>query len=406
MIPDWALRPRGLAALALAAGLLAAGPAPAQQSAPPNRDVTIQNETDLTLRELYIAPPTAADRGPDRLGAEVLAPGGTFRARLGRTRDCLFTVTAVFQDGSEEQRARVDICRAPRVVFGDPSLPTLEVAVTNASPIVLRELYAIRAAADGAPRAAGDWGPDRLGATVIEAGANFALRLRTRDCIFDLRAVYADDREEVKARADLCQSRAVSFDRSGIPRPPARNVTLVNRHLATVQEVYLSASTESDWGPDRLGSATLAPGRDATVEMQGGCEADLRIVFPNGGAEERREVDVCETPRIVLRPGWVVAERLDEEAAVPAQPPLPSGSALRLRNAGRLPIVEIYTGRPGGDRGEDRLGADTLPIGEMVELEAPDPDACAADLVAVFRDGTEVTRPGVDLCSGEEMDVP
>ena len=35
----------------------------------------------------------------------------------------------------------------------------------------------------------------------------------------------------------------------------------------------------------------------------------------------------------------------------------------------------------------------------------PDPDACAADLVAVFRNGREVTRPGVDLCAGEEIEV-
>jgi hypothetical protein len=209
----------------------------------------------------------------------------------------------------------------------------------------------------------------------------------------------------VRERADLCQSRSVAFDRSGIPRAPTRSVVLANRHLATVQEVYLSASTDSDWGPDRLGSVTLAAGQDQTVEMEGGCEADIRIVFPNGGAEERREVDVCETTRIVLRPGWVLAERLDEEGAVPPAQPVAVAGAMRLRNAGLLPIVEIYTGRPGGARGEDRLGADTLPIGEAIELDPPDPDACAADLVVVFRDGREVARPGVDLCSGEEMEI-
>jgi hypothetical protein len=400
-----AFGPRGLAALALAAGLTAGDPASAQQP-PPNRDVTVQNETDLNLRELYIAPPGAPDRGPDRLGTEVVAPGTTFRARLGRTRDCVFSVVAVYQDGSEEARPRVDICRNPRLVLGDPAMPTLEVAVTNGSGVMLRELYAVRSPAEGAPRADGRWGPDRLGASVVEAGGSFAMRLRTRDCVFDLRAVYGDDREEVKERADLCQARAVTFDRSGIPRPPTRSVVLANRHLATVQEVYLSASTEADWGPDRLGAATLPPGREATVEMEGGCEADLRIVFPNGGAEERREVDVCETPRIVLRPGWVVAERLEEEGAVPAPAGLSPGAALRLRNAGRLPVVEIYTARPGGERGEDRLGADTLPVGEAIELEAPDANACAADLVVVFRDGSEVTRPGVDLCAGEEIEVP
>jgi hypothetical protein len=132
--------------------------------------------------------------------------------------------------------------------------------------------------------------------------------------------------------------------------------------------------------------------------MEGGCEADLRIVFPNGGAEERRAVNVCETDRILLRPGWTVTD-VSGEGDMPGA----TASVLRVRNVGPLPIVELYTGRPGGPRGEDRLGADILPIGSVLEVDPVDPDACAADLIAVFRDGREVARPNVDLCSGEEI---
>jgi hypothetical protein len=399
MMPIRAMPARALlAGLALAWLLIA--PASAQPQ-PPNREVTVQNETDLALRELYLAPQGAADRGPDRLGADMVAPGAAYRIRLGRIRDCAFDMTAVYEDGTEEARRRVDVCRNQRLVLGDPAMPRLEATVANRSAIVLRELYAAPAGR-GADRA---WGPDRLGATMIEPGASFALRLRTRDCSFDLRAVYADDREEEKQAVDLCRTRDVAFDRSAIPQQ-RHGIVLANRHLATVQEVYLSSSSHSDWGPDRLGAVTLAAGDDATVEMEGGCAADLRIVFPNGAAEERREVDICETTRIVLRPGWTVAERLDEEGPVAAPEPAASASsALRLRNAGPLPVVEVYTGAPGGPRGEDRLGADTLPIGDVLEIEPADPDACAADVVAIFRDGREVVRPGVDLCSGEEIEI-
>lgn len=401
-----ASRPPLLAALALAVAAFVAPPLAAQQAPPPNREFNLQNETDLTLRELYVAPPGAAERGPDRLGSDTVAPGAAYRVRLGRTRDCVFDVTAVWQDGSEEVRRRVDLCRTPRLVLGDPSVPTLEVAVANRSPVVLRELYAVRAA-DGAAssRGASDWGPDRLGAEVIEAGGEFRMRLRSRECLFDLRAVYADDREEVRQRQDLCASRAIAFDRSGVPRQPRRSLVLLNRHLATVQEVYVSPSTESDWGPDRLGQALLAVGSEATAELEGGCEVDIRVIFPNGGAEERREVDICETTRIVLRPGWVLADRLEEEGAVPPMERIAASGGLRLRNAGPLPIVEVYAAPPGTPRGEDRLGADILPIGETLEVGPPDADACAADLVVVFRDGREVTRPGVDLCTGEEIEV-
>ena len=383
-------------------GLLHAVPAWAQQAQAPMREVTVQNETDMPIQELYLGAPGAQDRGPDRLGGEAVAMGTGRRIRLGRIRDCVFDVTVTYDGGREEQRPRVDLCRNQRLVFGDPSLPTRQVAVTNGSRVALRELYAAR----GRTSEAEGWGPDRLGDSVIDPGGRFTLRLRARECGFDLRAVYGDNREEVRRDLDLCRLGAVTFDRSGVPPLPVRGVVLANRHVAAVQEVYLSASTDADWGPDRLGDVALHVGDDASVQMEGGCEADLRIVFPNGGAEERRGVDLCETTRIVLRPGWVVAERLDEEGPVAPEPvPQASAGVLRLRNAGRLPIIEVYTGRPGGPRGEDRLGADTLPVGSLIELEPPDPDACAADLVAVFRNGREVTRPDIDLCSGEEIEL-
>jgi hypothetical protein len=250
-----------MALLLVLAGLVAPPGAGAQQQhqqppPPPLREVAVQNETDMTLQNLYLHPPGAANRGLDRLGSEVVAPGTVHRARLGRLRDCVFDVVAVWQDGTEETRRRVDICRSPRLVYGDPAMPTLEVEVANRSQVVLRELYA-------STRGAEAWGPDRLGATVIAANGSFRLRMRTRDCTFDLRAVYEDEREEVKTRLDLCADRRVAFDRSTIPAPAARTVVLVNRHLAAVQEVYISSSTDNDWGPDRLGTDTLPQEQEA-----------------------------------------------------------------------------------------------------------------------------------------------
>jgi hypothetical protein len=400
MTPIQVLARRLAGAAALAAMLAAAGQGLAQQPPPqpPEREVILQNETDFALMQFHLAPRGEAARGPDRLGADIVPPGTTYRIRLGRGADCVFDATATFADGSEAVRRGHDICRTPRLVFGDPALPTLEAAVANRSRVTLRELYV-------SSRGAAAWGPDRLGRGTIAPGGGFALRIRTRDCVFDLRAVYADAREEVRERVDLCATRGVAFDRSAVARPPTRRIVVANRHLATVQQVYLSASSDPDWGPGRLGNATLAVDEDTTVEMEGGCEADLRVVFANGAAEERRAVDICEATRVVLRPGWVVAERLDEEDSVPAPVVVAPAATLRLRNAGPLPIVEIYTGPPGGARGEDRLGEDTLPVGATIEVEPVDPDACAADLIVVFRDGREVAERGVDLCAGEEIEV-
>lgn len=181
-----------------------------------------------------------------------------------------------------------------------------------------------------------------------------------------------------------------------------QRVQLVNRTLATVREVYLSPPA-ADWGEDRLGAAVLEPGEEAEIEMAGGCEANLRVVYPGGAAEERRDLDICAHPRIVLRPGWVMADTLDEDTVPPVMPT--GGGVLRLRNLGPLPIVELYAAPPGAPRGEDRLGADILPIGAEMEIEPDDANECEVDLVAVFRDGREVTRRGVDLCGEEEIEL-
>lgn len=377
-------------------GLAMAQGAQAQQA--PSREITVQNETDLAILNIYLFSANAQDRGPDRLGRDTIPPGAAQRVRLGRLGNCTHDLLVIFQDGSEELRRRTDICRNQRQVYGDPAIPALDIDVANRSDIVVRELYA-------SARGAEAWGPDRLGTTVIDLNATFRLRLRSRDCTFDIRAVYADDREEVKQRVDLCADRSLVFDRSGIPRPPTHDVALVNRHLAVVQEIYVSLSTESDWGPDRLGAATLPQGRESTVQVEGGCEVDIRVVFPNGGAEERREMNICEQPRIVIAPGWVV-ERIEEPAPAP-EPPAESATpgTLRLRNAAARPIIEIYAAPPGAPRGVDRLGADVLPAGETLEVPAPEGGACIADLTVVFRDGREVTQPGLDFCQGEEIEV-
>jgi hypothetical protein len=384
----------------------------------PLREAVVENATDMTIRELYaapVAPPrrgganrdAAADRGTDRLGAEVVAPEATFTLRLGRTRDCVYDVTAVFEDDSVEERRAIDLCRRARVTFGDPSLPRREVEVANSSGHVMRSLFAATAPIPaGESRPADRWGADRLGGVTVEAGDSFRLRLRGRACTADLRAVYDDDTAEEKRDVDICATGARAlFDGSGIPRQPERAFTLVNRHGAAVEEVYASAIDESDWGDDKLSGTALERGGRHEVVLNGDCEIDLRIVFGNGGAEERRGVDICATSLIVLRPGWTLAEKLDQNPGA-LEPSPPREGSVRLRNAARAPIVELYVHPADAPRGTDRLGATVLGHNETLDFQPPAEVGCTATLSVVFRDGQEIDRPGFDLCSGTEVTLP
>jgi len=377
-----------LIALGLAAPLAAQTPPPSQPL--PVRGVTVVNETEQTLFAIYIFPPGTADRGADRLGSDVIEAGNSFRVTL-RTRNCAFDIQATFADGTEETRRNHDICRNTRIVFGDPDAPRREVTFRNGADMVLRELYV----SEAGPSA---WGNDRLGSAVIEPGAVFNLRLRSRGCSFALRGVWADNREEVREGVDLCAQPAQLFDRASLPRPQRRTLELVNRHLATVEQFYLSPSSDGDWGPDRLGSDTLGVGASLEIGFEAECLVDLRAVFPNGGAEERREVDICATNRLVLAPGWVVADP-------PAAEARPAGRA--VRNLGSLPIVELYVSAPGSaTRGPDRLVGQILAIGGTFDLPAGEGEAaCRADLAAIFRDGREALLPAHDICTGEEIPI-
>ncbi|MFC7553973.1 hypothetical protein ACFQU7_19810 [Pseudoroseomonas wenyumeiae] len=210
--------------------------------------------------------------------------------------------------------------------------------MANGAGRVMRSLMAAPPLEPGETRPQDQWGPDRLGGATLEAGDTFPMRLRSRACQADLRATYDDDSVEEKRGVELCGGTGrVLFDGSGIARQPERAFVLVNRHSAAVEEAYASGTNDAEWGDDRL-TGTLERGGRQEVVLQGGCEIDLRIVFGNGSAEERRGIDICATQLIVLRPDWVLADKLDRNPG-PIERAPPREGSVRLRNTGPSPIV-------------------------------------------------------------------
>ncbi len=69
---------------------------------------------------------------------------------------------------------------------------------------------------------------------------------------------------------------------------------LTNRGSLTIQEVYVSSVRTDDWGEDRLGADVLEPGQSIIIRLpRGDCLNDIRIVFDDDSAQERRRVDTC-----------------------------------------------------------------------------------------------------------------
>ena len=169
--------------------------------------------------------------------------------------------------------------------------PSFTLANRGRQPI--NEFYATPAGMDR-------WGRDRLGPFSLSPGQTFPVRLPADgNCVYDLRVVYADGRPEERRQLNTCELEAVTFPGGRVGGRPAAvgqpaSFRLVNRGRLPVQELYVSDPREESWGEDVLGDDVLAARGARSVRLPAqGCVFDVRVVFADGRATERRGVDLC-----------------------------------------------------------------------------------------------------------------
>jgi hypothetical protein len=76
---------------------------------------------------------------------------------------------------------------------------------------------------------------------------------------------------------------------------------LTNNSSVVINEIYVSSSEVNSWGPDRLGDRTLGSGAAYVIRLPPGqCINDIRVVYTNGQANERRQVNTCNLTDIVF----------------------------------------------------------------------------------------------------------
>jgi hypothetical protein len=173
--------------------------------------------------------------------------------------------------------------------------------IVNNTPNVVNEVYASAATERS-------WGHDRLGTEVIRPGASHIIRLPAGSCSYDIRIVYQGGQAEERRGVDTC---AITDLVLGSPargqaqtqaQPNNPSFNLINQSRRTIEEFYASPSTEQNWGPDRLGEATVSPGSRFAVRLPvGECLYDLRVVFQGGESQERRRVNACSIVDYVVR---------------------------------------------------------------------------------------------------------
>lgn len=273
--------------------------------------------------------------------------------------------------------------------------PAPQFTLKNEGEVTLYELYVAR----GGQGARG-WGQDRLGSEVVPPGESFRVRLPAGfGCVVDIRIVFEGGEEEVRERIDVCREREVAFARS-VPAAaqPERELAVENGADRTIQNLFISGVEETEWGEDRLGSGIIARGGRFVARFPDlGCAYDVRVVFDNGGAEERRRLDLCALAALVIRPGWTTAETLGAPAG-------PGQGAVTIVNRSGRTVFEIFVFPDGAaDRGPDRLGADTMADGASIRVPAFSPPACSGTLALSYDDRQREERRGIDLCTAAEI---
>jgi tetratricopeptide (TPR) repeat protein len=81
------------------------------------------------------------------------------------------------------------------------------------------------------------------------------------------------------------------------PRDGVQNFKLVNRSSKAIQRVYISTSTDDNWGADRLGeNEVIRPGNSHNFNFTGfsTCLFDIKVTFTGGSKAEKRQVDLCK----------------------------------------------------------------------------------------------------------------
>jgi hypothetical protein len=92
-------------------------------------------------------------------------------------------------------------------------------------------------------------------------------------------------------------------------RGPVRNLVVIDATPMPVQQLFISPPDAAQWGDDLLVTASMSVDEQRNLSFRGPCAADVRVVFANRAAEERRGMDLCVNPILRIEPGWTTHER-------------------------------------------------------------------------------------------------
>jgi len=104
--------------------------------------------------------------------------------------------------------------------------------------------------------------------------------------------------------AVLIGPAAAQAPNSAAPNLSALNPSfnIVNRASSVISQVFATPAGMTTWGRDRIGGHPIPPGQTGPVRLpaDGNCVYDVRVVYANGQADERRGLNTCNIDNVVF----------------------------------------------------------------------------------------------------------
>lgn len=209
----------------------------------------------------------------------------------------------------------------------------------------------------------------------------------------------------------LVSGMAVAQPKPGTPPiPPGgqnSSFNLVNRGTIAIRELFVTAAGNANWGQNRLDGKAGAPTQIAAGgsyavrrRVDTNCIFDIKVVFADGKAEERKGVNTCAVEDVSIggAPGGGAPVAATGKAA--------DDPSFKLFNRAAREIKDLRAVPAGGSgAGENRL-ATPLPPDVSRQIVIAKDGNCIFDLRVVFADGSAKERKRVNLCKIAEMAVP
>jgi len=173
------------------------------------------------------------------------------------------------------------------------------------------------------------------------------------------------------------------------PQAQGSDFYVVNTGPTAIEQVYVSATGDRNWGRDRLSRTLIEKGDSFLIRgtLPGGCQGDVRVVYEGGAQVERRNQNLCRINRM--------------DFSTPARSSRRSTGQLSVSNESDQPIESLYITRAGDrDWGQNLLpGSERIDRKERRQVRLESSLGCQVDVRADFPGGDKVEFYNENICN-------